>query len=448
MGSPLAPGLSKDGTTMSVTLSGVNADFERERLVRPFGFKGAYLTEIWQAIAGLQSTSGQRAAAVSAQSVLWSDSELFARVSEAAGNSLMFAMTEFALRRAKGMSFDTPLDLLDRLLPEVHEYGKAITRKPDLRLTFALNALVGVDAAAWLLYARQNGLTSFDAMVPARFRAALQYRHPRVACIPLMAYAIPMNEIVQHVEEGFFFLKVKIGSDPDKDGDREKMLRWDMARVEAIHKAIGQRRTPYTQNGRIPYYLDANGRYDSKARLQRFLDHCRKIGAFDQIAIIEEPFPEEYKEPVGDLGVRIAADESAHCDHDVEERIALGYGAIALKPIAKTLSMTLKIAEVAHRAGVPMFCADLTVGPIQVDWNKTFASRLAPLPGMTIGVVETNGHQNYARWPTLQSYHPAAGAPWTAVHDGCFVLDDRFFAESGGILQDSTHYLDLVFGGH
>jgi L-alanine-DL-glutamate epimerase-like enolase superfamily enzyme len=430
---------------MSVTIARVNANFEREPMVRPFGFKGGYLTEIWQAVAGLQSSSGQRAAAVSVQSVLWSDAELFARTSEAAGNSLMFAMTEFALRRAQGMTFETPLDLLDRLLPEVYEYGKAITCKPDLRLTFALNALVGVDAAAWMLYARENGLASFDAMLPARYRAALSHRHECVACIPLMAYAIPMSEIVQHVEDGYFFLKVKIGSDPDKDGDREKMLRWDMARVEAIHKAIGQRETPYTQNGKIPYYFDANGRYDSKERLQRFLDHCRKIGAFEQIALIEEPFPEDYTVPVGDLGVRIAADESAHCDHDVEQRIALGYGAIALKPIAKTLSMTLKIAEVAQRAGIPMFCADLTVGPLQVDWNKTFAARLAPLPGMTIGVVETNGHQNYAHWPAMQSYHPAAGAPWTQVQRGCFHLDERFFATSGGILQDSAHYLELVF---
>ena len=354
-------------------------------------------------------------------------------------------MTEFALQRAKGMSFDTPIDLLERLLPETYAYGKAITGSDHLRLTFALNALVGVDAAAWMLYAREHGLRTFDEMIPPAYAQALGHRHDAVACIPLMAYAIPLSEIVQHVDDGFFFLKVKIGSYSDKEGAPEKMLRWDMARVEAIHKAIGSRETPYTRSGRIPYYFDANGRYDCKERLQRFLDHCRRIGAFEQIAIVEEPFPEEYKEPVGDLGVRIAADESAHCDEDVAERIALGYGAIALKPIAKTLSMTLKIAEVARRAGVPMFCADLTVGPNQVDWNKSFACRLAPLPGMTIGVVETNGHQNYARWPTLQSYHPCTGAAWMNAQDGCFRLDDAFYAASGGILQDSSHYLSLVF---
>ncbi len=430
---------------MSVSIATVNSNFEREPLIRPFGFKGGYLSELWQSIAGMASTSGQRAACLNTQSVLWSDADVFSGTSEAAGNSLMFAMTEFALKRARGMSFETPIDLLENLLPETYEYGKKITGKNDLRLTFALNALVGVDAAAWILYARENGIDSFDELVPVAYRPALAHRHDRVACIPLMAYGIPMEEIVQAVDEGYFFLKVKIGSDPDKDGDREKMLQWDMARLEAIHTTIGQRETPYTENGKIPYYLDANGRYDSKERLQRFLDHAKKIGAFEQIAIIEEPFPEDYKVNVGDLGVRIAADESAHCDHDVQERIELGYGAIALKPIAKTLSMTLKIAKVAHEAGVPMFCADLTVGPIQVDWNKTFASRLAPLPGMTIGVVETNGHQNYKNWKTMQSYHPCAGSSWMQVTDGCFEVNDDFYARSGGIFKDSAHYFGRVF---
>jgi len=433
---------------MSITVASVNSSFEREPLIRPFGFKGGYVSEIWQSIAGMESGSGQRAACLNTQSPLWSDADVFASHSETAGNALMFAMTEFGLRQAQGLTFETPIDLLEQVLPATYEYGKKVTAKEDLRLTFALNSLVGVDAAAWVLYARENGITNFDELIPAEYRPALSFRHGRVACIPLMAYGIPMEEIVEAVDEGYFFLKVKIGSDPDKDGDREKMLQWDMARVEAIHKAIGDRETPYTENGKIPYYFDANGRYDSLERLERFLDHTRKIGAFDQIAIIEEPFPEDYLASVGDLGVCIAADESAHCDEDVRERIELGYGAIALKPIAKTLSMTLKIAKVAHEAGVPMFCADLTVGPIQVDWNKTFACRLPPLPGVKVGVVETNGHQNYRRWETLQSHHPCAGSAWMKVSDGCFELDADFYSRSGGILQDSPHYLDLVFGTH
>ena len=46
---------------------------------------------------------------------------------------------------------------------------------------------------------------------------------------------------------------------------------------------------------------------------------------------------------------------------------------MALKPIAKTLSMSLKIAAAAARRGVPCFCADLTVNPVLVEWNRAAA---------------------------------------------------------------------------
>src|SRR5690606_22546683 len=108
------------------------------------------------------------------------------------------------------------------------------------------------------------------------------------------------------------------------------------------------------------YYLDANGRYDSIERVMRLMDHADKIGALDQILLLEEPFPEEVKLDVARLPVIVAADESAHSDHDCLERIALGYRAIALKPIAKTMSMSLKIARLAHEKNVACFCADLT----------------------------------------------------------------------------------------
>ena len=80
-----------------------------------------------------------------------------------------------------------------------------------------------------------------------------------------------------------------------------------------------------------------------------------------------------------DLGVRIAADESAHTDEDAIKRIEMGYQAIALKAIAKTLSMTMKIAQAAFERNVPCFCADLTVNPMKLgiqvaDISKPVAS--------------------------------------------------------------------------
>ena len=88
--------------------------------------------------------------------------------------------------------------------------------------------------------------------------------------------------------------------------------------------------------------------------------------------------------------------------------------------------------------------ADLTVNPVLVDWNKNVAARLAPLPGFTTGMMETNGHQQYRRWSEMTSWHPCADASWRRVEGGVFVLDDDFYARSGCIFEESPHYRALV----
>jgi L-alanine-DL-glutamate epimerase-like enolase superfamily enzyme len=342
------------------------------------------------------------------------------------------------------MSFETPMDLLDQLLPDTYEYGKIITGNPGLKLTFALNALVAVDNAAWVLYAKENSVTDFNEIIPRDSKPALSCRHAELANIPLISYGLSTEQIKELVNEGYFFLKVKIGNDPEKDGDPEKMLSWDKQRLTDIHNIVGDRRIPYSENGTIPYYLDANGRYPDKEYLLRLLDHADKIGALDRIMILEEPFPEEYKADVSDLPVTFAADESAHSDRDTLERIQLGYKAIALKPIAKTLSMSFRIAETAHDNGIPCFCADLTVNPIVLGWNMNVAARLAPLPGMKIGVIESNGWQNYKNWDQMKGYHPCRGAAWIDTKHGLYNLDEDFYRRSGGIFMTSPHYRSLV----
>ena len=427
-----------------IRISRTNSNYEREPLTSPFGFKGGYLSEAWQSVALMESANGHRGLGLATQSTLWSDAAVFQENSQAAGNCLMFLLTAHALRASCEIAFETPLDLLDALLPMTFEFGKRITGRRDLRLTFALNSLVAVDNAAWQVYCQERGVTSFDAMVPEEFKSPLSCRHERLACIPLITYGVPPAGIAAALEAGHFFLKIKVGSDPDGDGDPEKMLRWDMERLSAIHAIAKDRTTPYTDGQIIPYYLDANGRYDGKERLMRLLDHAQKIGALERIALFEEPFPESYEADVSDLPVRIAADESAHSDKEALERIQMGYSAVALKPIAKTLSMSLKIAKLAAEKGVPCFCADLTVNPVLLSWNMNVAARLAPLPGMKVGVLESNGGQNYANWEKMKSYHPRHGAPWVDSVRGFFNLDRDFYSSSGGILMPSQHYLDLV----
>lgn len=181
-----------------------------------------------------------------------------------------------------------------------------------------------------------------------------------------MAYSIPVNEIVDAVESGYYFMKIKIG----QPGTQNEMLSKDIERLTAIHKAIGNYSTPHTDSGKLPYYFDANGRYEKKETLLKLIDHAVKIGAYDQIAIIEEP----------------------------------------------------------------CFCADLTVNPILVDWNKNVAARLDPFPGLGTGLLESNGHQNYKNWNIMESYHPYADANWRKTQKGVFNLDDDFYLKSGGIL--------------
>lgn len=207
---------------MPIQISRTKCAFENEPFVAPFGFKGGYLSGSWQSVALLVSENKNEGLGVGVQSPLWSDAGVFAANSESAGNAMMFLMTAEALKLAQGQSFETPLDLLDRLLPAVHEYGRRITGREDLRLTFALNALVPVDNAAWMLYARETGKSSFDELIPEMFRPALACRHDKIACIPLFSYGVGIDQIRAAVEQGSFFAKIKVGADPDQDGIRTR----------------------------------------------------------------------------------------------------------------------------------------------------------------------------------------------------------------------------------
>jgi L-alanine-DL-glutamate epimerase-like enolase superfamily enzyme len=424
-----------------IEVTATDFNYEREPLT-PYRFKGSAITELWQTVAYLRSSNGLHAVGLGVQSPLWSDASVFSAHSVTGGNILMSAMTEFALQKIKNHSFTHPIALLESLLPEVHEYGKKITGNTDLRKTFALNALVCVDNAAWLLFAAENKISNFDDLIPAQYKPGLSFRHAQVASMPSFSAGTDVNKIKDAADAGYFIMKLKTGA----AGTQKEMLDKDIAFLTAVHKAIGHYETPHTKSGKIPYYFDANERYAEKQTLERFLDHAKKIGAFDQIAAVEEPLGEHNDAYVGDLGVTIAADESAHTEADAAKRIEQGYGAIAVKAIAKTLSMTMKITQLAQEKGIPCFCADLTVNPILVDWNKNVAARLAPFPGINIGIQETNGHQYYKNWETLLTYHPMSNAAWVRTRKGVYETDASFFSESGGILKPSPHY-ERMFEG-
>ena len=136
-----------------ITVAGSGLRCEHEPLVRPFGFKGGYLSELWQAIACLESESGLRGIGLGTQSVLWSDAAIFTSRPEKDGNELMLSLTRKALELAKGRSFTTPFELLDDIFPEVLAYGKKASGRPNLRPTFALLAAAAAATALGLVMA-------------------------------------------------------------------------------------------------------------------------------------------------------------------------------------------------------------------------------------------------------------------------------------------------------
>jgi len=401
-----------------------------------FGFKGGALTELWQVYVTI-TTDKTVATGQSIQSVLWSDSTVFTAWGQQQGNEKMLQLTAYALELLKGRELEAPPMMLRRLLPELMAYGVKITENEALRTTFALNALTGIDFCLWKLYRKELGDPDFDHLV-GPFTGGLQHHQPKLGLIPLLTYDTSEDQIRCLAEKGCFLFKIKIGSNPGGRNDLEEMLQWDAARLAQIHGILSQYDTPWTDCGKPLYYIDANGRYDTRQRLEWFLESARSIGALERIAVLEEPFAEDNLQSVHGLPVLIAADESAHCAGDAQRLMdEYGYSAMALKPIAKTLSVSLEVLEEAHKRNVPCFCADLTVNPTMVELNKRFAAGLSSLPGLKIGVFETNGPQNYANWAELQPLSPAYGEEWAEPSMSCYHLSSRYYLSDGNLWKEN-----------
>ncbi|MBO9620506.1 MAG: L-alanine-DL-glutamate epimerase [Niabella sp.] len=436
--------LSSYSENMKIKIDQIASDFERQPLVRPFGFKGGYLTELWQAVSLMKTAGGAPKISLATQSVLYGDPDIFAAHSESAGNALMYALSEKALQQAKATPFSTPVELLETILPEVERYAGALAGSGKVNPNFIYNALVSVDNAAWLLYASENKLESFDAMLPSVYRKALATHNARVAVMYQIPYRMPVNDILKAAAEGYFVFKIKTGM----PGSQEQMLQADIERLTMIHNALKDLRTTQTNDGKLIYTLDANQRYQKKETVVKYLDHARKIGAFDQIKLFEEPFPESNNDDVRDLGIVIGADESVHTEADAVKRIAQGYRTMVLKGIAKTLSLSMKIAKVADDNKVACICADLTVNPLLLDWHKNLAARLHPFPGVGMPMIETNGDMNYKNWSAMKTWHPVQNASWQQVRQGVFELNDDFYERSGGIFMDIPHYENMFQQPH
>lgn len=412
-------------------IQSAQTQFSQEPLKQAFAFKGKQIQSLWQVAVRLKGPAGSQSIGLGVQSVLWSDVNVFEAHSESGGDELMSQLTQFACAQVVGKQFADPIAMLHYLLPLAWQEGKRLTGREDLRLTFVLNALVALDFAAWLLYAQQNKMANFKEMLPQTYRSAMSQQHQRLLSLPTLGHGSSDAQIQALLKGGYPMLKIKIGA----PGAPDQMLATDQAFLRQIHQQAGQ--------SRIQYYLDANGRYDSIERVQALLNEADRIGALDRIVVLEEPFGQRSDRSVQaltDRGLLIAADESAQSVAETNDLLELGYNCLALKPVAKTLSMSLEIAKLAQQHNIPCFCADLTVNPVLLEWNKLFAAHLHPLPGLESGLVEANGWQYYQNWERLLTYHPQADASWISPHNGIWKLEEDYFTQSGGLWGNYRHY--------
>ena len=77
-----------------IKINATQSVIEREPLKAPFGFKGGYLSELWQAVVRLESDSGKQGLGLGTQSTLWSDAGVFTSNDETTGNEFMYRMTK------------------------------------------------------------------------------------------------------------------------------------------------------------------------------------------------------------------------------------------------------------------------------------------------------------------------------------------------------------------
>ncbi len=403
--------------------------YEIEPLITPFGFKGGSSSCIWTVTVELESKE-YKASGNSIQGVLWSDGALYSSVKEQKANELMFNITSYVCDALKGMSFAGPEIIFERMFVIAMDYANSVLNIFP-RKTFILNSLVPIDNAIRLLYSRHMKKDEFEIF--ASFTGISEIKQDKLALIPLITYNTASEQIKSLADNGVCIFKIKIGADPDNDNDMLKMLNQDKKRLLQIHEILKEYKSPYTDTGYIAYYLDANGRYDTIERIQQLLDYAKEIGAYERIVLLEEPFDEHNDIDVSALKVTVAADESVHDEADAIRKIERGYKAFALKPIAKTITVTNQVAKIALKNNINVFCADLTVTPMLVEINKNYASRLPAITGMRIGIIESNGAQNYSNWKIMMDKHPMKNSAFAQPEKGLFILNDIFYSYSGGI---------------
>lgn len=59
---------------------------------------------------------------------------------------------------------------------------------------------------------------------------------------------------------------------------------------------------------------------------------------------------------------------------------------------------------------------------------------------MKIGILESNGEQNYVNWEMMYKAHPCGEEKFARCVNGLYILEEDFYRHSGGIFDSSDYY--------
>ncbi|MFQ9681522.1 MAG: hypothetical protein ACLRZH_16775 [Ruthenibacterium lactatiformans] len=285
-----------------------------------------------------------------------------------------------------------------------------------------------MDFALWQLWNAKRGNGTFDALC-ASFCPELTNREKELGSIPLITYHTPEDELHALLEDGAFLLKVKIGSDPEKNGDPEAMLAWDIGRLRTVHTAAAGFTTPYTECGRPVYYLGQrplSGQGISAA----LSGCCGQDGRAGAHRAAGGAVCGDRPEPVHGLPVRVAGDEcpqrTGRCLPDPGIRLFGHRLQTHCKNAVRHAGDGARGAE--KRRGVLLRGPDGAA--CALDWNMSLAARLPRVPGLRVGVVESNGPQNYTDWRRLDAMCAAPEPPGAHRRTACTGLTEVFMGKA------------------
>ncbi|MNW15166.1 hypothetical protein D3C71_2135940 [compost metagenome] len=58
-----------------------------------------------------------------------------------------------------------------------------------------------------------------------------------------------------------------------------------------------------------------------------------------------------------------------------------------------------------------------------------------------MGLIESNGKQNYTNWEAMKSKHPMPNGSWIQTIDGQFHLLPEFYKHNGGVFGQSGYHI-------